>query len=65
MWETWVRSLGWEDPPEKEIATLSSILAWRIPWTVFHGVAKSRTLLSDFHFTSSFCSSCCLSPNLP
>ena len=34
MQETWVRSLGQEDPLEKEIATLSSILAWRIPWTV-------------------------------
>ena len=33
MWETWVRSLGWEDPPEKGMATHSSILAWRIPWT--------------------------------
>ena len=33
MWETWVRSLGWEDPLEKEMATRSSILAWRIPWT--------------------------------
>ena len=32
MWETWVRSLGWEDPLEKEVATHSSILAWRIPW---------------------------------
>ena len=32
MWETWVRSLGREDPLEKEIATHSSILAWRIPW---------------------------------
>ena len=32
MWETWVRSLGWEDPPEKEMSTHSSILAWRIPW---------------------------------
>ena len=32
MWETWVRSLGWEDPPEKEKATHASILAWRIPW---------------------------------
>ena len=30
--ETWVRSLGWEDPLEKRKATLSSILAWRIPW---------------------------------
>ena len=33
MWETWVRSLGQEDPLEKEMATHSSILAWRIPWT--------------------------------
>ena len=31
--ETWVRSLGWEDPQEKEMATYPSILAWRIPWT--------------------------------
>ena len=33
MWETWLRSLGWEDPLEKGMATLSSVLAWRIPWT--------------------------------
>ena len=33
MWETWVRSLGWEDPLEKEIAIHSSILPWKIPWT--------------------------------
>ena len=32
MWETWVRSLGREVPLEKEMATHSSILAWRIPW---------------------------------
>ena len=32
--ETWVRSLGWEDPLEKGNATHSSILAWRIPWTL-------------------------------
>ena len=32
MQETWVRSLGWEDPLEKRMATHSSILAWRIPW---------------------------------
>ena len=32
MWETWVPSLSWEDPLEKEMATHSSILAWRIPW---------------------------------
>ena len=34
MWETWVQSLGWKDPLEKGIATHSSVLAWRIPWTV-------------------------------
>ena len=34
MWETWVRYLGWEDHLEKGKATHSSILAWRIPWTV-------------------------------
>ena len=34
MWETWVRSLAWEDPLEKGKATHSSLLAWRIPWTV-------------------------------
>ena len=34
MLETWVRSLGWENPLEKGPATHSSILAWRIPWTV-------------------------------
>ena len=33
MWETWVLSLSWEDPLEKETATHSSILVWRIPWT--------------------------------
>ena len=34
MWEIWVQSLGWEDPLEKGKAPHSSILAWRIPWTV-------------------------------
>ena len=33
MWETWVRSLGWEDPLEKEMATHSSMPSWRSPWT--------------------------------
>ena len=33
MQETWVQSLGWEDPLEKKMATHSSILAWEIPWT--------------------------------
>ena len=35
MWETWDPSLGWEDPLEKGMATHSSILTWRIPWTVW------------------------------
>ena len=50
MWETWVQSLGWEDPPEKRKATCSRILAWRIPWRIVHGVVKRQARLSDFHF---------------
>ena len=43
MWETWVQSLGWEDPLEKGKATHSSILAWRIcPGLYSPGVPKSR-----------------------
>ena len=41
MRETWVRSLGWEDPLEKEMATHSSTLAWRIPWTEEPGRLQS------------------------
>ena len=41
MQETWVSSLGWEDPLEKEMATHSSILAWRIPWTEEPGGLQS------------------------
>ena len=50
MRETWVQSLGWEDPLEESMATQSKILAWRIPmdrgaWQVtVHGVAMSQTL---------------------
>ena len=33
IWETWVRSLGWDDPLEEGVATCSRVLAWRIPWT--------------------------------
>ena len=50
MRETQVQSLGREDPPEKEMASHSSILAWKIPWTEepsrlqsVYGVAKSQT----------------------
>ena len=39
--ETWVRSLDWEDPLEKEMTTHSSILAWRIPWTEKPGGLQS------------------------
>ena len=41
MRETWVQSLGWEDPLEKGTATHSSILAWRIPWTEEPGRLQS------------------------
>ena len=41
MWETRVQSLGWEDPLEKGMATHSSILAWRIPWTKEPGGLQS------------------------
>ena len=41
MWKTWVRSLGWEDPLEKETATHSSTLAWKIPWTEEPGGLQS------------------------
>ena len=44
MQETWVRSLGWEDPLEKEMATHSSILAWEIPWTEEPGGLQSMGL---------------------
>ena len=53
MRETWVQSLGWEDPLEEGMTTHSSILAWGIPmdrgaWQATgHGVAKSQTQLSD------------------
>ena len=50
MQETWFQPLDWEDPLEKGTATHSSILVWRIPWTVYiaHGVTKSQTQMSDF-----------------
>ena len=44
MWDTWVRSLGQEDPLEKEMATHSSILAWRIPWMEEPGRLQSMGL---------------------
>ena len=55
MRETWVQSLGREDPLEKKMATHSSILAWKIPWTeepsrLQSMRSQSRTLLSNFTF---------------
>ena len=53
MQKTWVQSLDQEDSLEEEMATHSSILAWKIPWiggawwTAVRGVAKSQTLLRD------------------
>ena len=41
MWETWIRSPGWEDPLEKELATHSSTLAWKIPWMEESGRLQS------------------------
>ena len=41
MWETWVRSLDWEEPLEKGMTTHSSILSWRIPWTEDPGGLQS------------------------
>ena len=60
MWETWVRSLGWEDPLEEGMATHSSILAWRIPWTEEPGGLQSMESQNlpnfDFKFLSSITS---------
>ena len=64
MRETQVQSLGWEDPLEKEMATHSSILALKIPWTeepwteaTVHGVTESQTQLSHYTFTFLYRSS--------
>ena len=56
MWETQVRSLSWDNPLEEEMATHSSILAWKIPWTEKPGRlqsmgSQSQTRLSDLTFT--------------
>ena len=57
VWETWVQFLGWEDPLEEDMATHSSTLAWKIPWTEDAGRLQSMgsqswTRLSDFTFRS-------------
>ena len=55
MWETWVQSLGWEDPLEKEKATHSSILAWGIPCSIQSKGCKELDTIEQLslHFTSS------------
>ena len=59
MWETWVQSLGWENFLKKEMATHSSILAWRSPWTeepggllTVHGVTKELDMTERLTHTS-------------
>ena len=59
MWETWIRSLGQEDPMEKEMATRSSILAWRISWMEELGGLQSMghkesDTTERLHFTFTF-----------
>ena len=49
VWETQIRSLGWEDALEKGMATHSSILAWRIPWTEEAGSLQSMGLQTAGH----------------
>ena len=49
MWETWVRSLGQEDPLEKDMATHSSTLAWKIPWMEEHSKLQSMGSQEDGH----------------
>ena len=65
MGETWVPSLGWEDPLEKEKAMLSSILAWRIPWTVesMESQRVGHDLATFTHIVLTFLTShCTLAP---
>ena len=53
MWETWVWSLGWEDPLEKGTITHSSILAWRIPWTPW--VHKELDMTEQLSLSTGLC----------
>ena len=65
MQETWVRSLGWEDPLQKGTATHLSILAWRIPWTVksmgckesdtTEGLSLSHLIPTSYHIAVLLC----------
>ena len=63
MQETWVQSLGWEDPQKKGMATHSSILGWRSAWTEELGRLQSmgsqgQTQVSDFHIHNLTISTC-------
>ena len=49
VWETRVRSLGWDEPLEKEMATHSSTVAWKVPWTEEPGMLQSMRLQSVGH----------------
>ena len=61
MWEAWAGSLGWEDLLEKGKVTQSSILAWRIPWTVIvHGAAKRQMRLSNYFIHQTVCVCVCV-----
>ena len=51
MQETWVQSLGWEDPLDKEMAAHSGILFWRIPWTEGPGVATVHWVTKELDMT--------------
>ena len=67
----WVRSLGFEDPPEKGMTTRSSILAWRIPWTeesagtTVHSAAQSQTQLKQLSTHAGFLLVCQLCEQPP
>ena len=54
MCETWVQSLGWEDPLEEGVATHSSVLAWRIPWTEEPGGLQSTGSQRVVHDGATF-----------
>ena len=51
MWKTWIQPLGWEDPLEEGMATHSSIVAWRIPWTEQPGGLQSMGLQKESGMT--------------
>ena len=57
IWETWVQSLNWEDPLEKGKITHSSIMAWRIPWTIYSPWGHKESDMTERLSLSSFQSS--------